>query len=108
MRLIDIDVLKNDIKTNGEELTLFRDKLFNLIDKQPTVDPVKHGKWVHPKKSVVMNNFFCSECNHEEISHREAGRRYGEVHYADENGDFYLPPRMNYCSNCGARMDGDK
>ena len=64
---------------------LFRKK----IDDAPGVDaePVRHGKWILNKH---YGDYECSAC--------------GE-------GDFrvwdFKEHNMNYCPNCGAKMDGD-
>lgn len=58
----------------------------NIIDECPTVDaaPVVHGRWIADTPFCCS----CSICNH---------ARGGLAH---EDG-------QNYCSNCGAKMDGD-
>ena len=62
------------------------------------------GEWVHPKGYVVSNGFLCSKCGHEEASYYHINRRSGGVYIADENGNFFYPPKLNYCPNCGAKM----
>lgn len=62
------------------------------------------GEWVHPKGYVVSNGFLCSKCNHEEASHYPINPRLGAGYIADENGNFFYPPKLNYCPNCGAKM----
>ena len=64
------------------------------------------GEWMHPKGYVVLNGFLCSKCGHEEASHYPMNQRAGGVFIADENGNFFYPPKLNYCPNCGAKMDG--
>ena len=75
----------------------------------PTVDAevVRHGYWIHPKDHVVTNEFFCSECNKRTVSLRTINRQANGMLVADENGNFYYPPTMKYCSECGCKMDGD-
>jgi rRNA maturation endonuclease Nob1 len=55
----------------------------------PSVDiqPVKHGKWKH----IAGMNSKCSVCSH-----------YFPVTEFDSR-----PFDINFCPNCGARMDGD-
>ena len=62
------------------------------------------GEWVHPKEYVVSNGFLCSKCGHEEASHYPINPRPGGAYIADENGNFFYPPKLNYCHNCGAKM----
>ena len=62
------------------------------------------GEWVHPKGYVVSNGFLCSKCGHEEASYYHINQRSGGVCIADENGNFFYPPKLNYCPNCGAKM----
>ena len=69
-------------------------------------DVVRHGGWIHPKDHVVANEFFCSECNKRTASLRPINRQPHGALLADENGNFFYPPTMKYCSECGARMDG--
>lgn len=59
------------------------------IDQMPSVDiqPVKHGKWKH----IAGMNSKCSVCSH-----------YFPVTEFDSR-----PFDINFCPNCGARMDGD-
>ena len=62
------------------------------------------GEWVHPKGYVVSNGFLCSKCGHKEASHYPINPRPGGAYIADENGNFFYPPKLNYCPNCGAKM----
>ena len=62
------------------------------------------GEWVHPKGYVLSNGFLCSKCGHEEASYYPINPRSGGVCIADENGNFFYPPKLNYCPNCGVKM----
>ena len=59
-----------------------------LVNAAPTIEaePVRHGKWKH----VAGMNSKCSECG-----------RYFPVKEFDSR-----PFDINYCPNCGAKMDG--
>ncbi len=89
-RLIDADALKNNCKITGEFKNNFNcvslATLGEVIDKQPTIDPVKHGKWVWLSDDSVM----CSAC--------------GKVQNTNDNCDA---GDWDFCPNCGARMDGE-
>ena len=73
-----------------------------LLDSGVTVQGC--GEWVHPKGYVVSNGFLCSKCGHEEASYYHINQRSGGVYIADENGNCFYPPKLNYCPNCGAKM----
>ena len=57
----------------------------SIVDKQPTIDPVKQGKVVTTTDEAATYHQNCSEC----------GEEFGWKEYP------------NYCKNCGARMDGE-
>jgi hypothetical protein len=79
----------------------------NAVNEAPTVGQ-KKGRWIHPKGYVVSNGFLCSECGHQEASLYPINPRPGGVCLADEHGNFYHPPKMNYCPECGADMRGEE
>lgn len=63
--------------------------LQSVIHSMPTVDAVEvvHARWIMSKEKDTfgyINHFHCSQCGRES---KDVG---------------------NYCSNCGAKMDGDK
>lgn len=68
---------------------------WNKIMPAADVAPVAHGKWTPVKynahcscgKSYGTYHFLCSACNH--------------IAYSQPYG-------LNYCPNCGAKMDGDE
>jgi Zn finger protein HypA/HybF involved in hydrogenase expression len=96
MRLIEIDdVIKklNDAERRMDMRGLYRisveiRSICSAIKQLPTVDaePVRHGKWMEKRETSKFHvrYFECSEC-------RAASYRY--------------QARMNYCPNCGAKMD---
>lgn len=87
MRLIDADALliqiEEDAKNIGPGQYGDEWRFIGTIENAPTIDPVKHGRWI-PINSYPYEK--CSVC--------------GETH--DTVGCL-----DNYCPNCGARMDGD-
>lgn len=99
MRLIDADALKSDI-AKLKESPWFNTKAgyayrkeaivtveILCVDKAPTVDSVKHGRWLDGT---------CSECGKHAVN-RVMFR--GEVVWEDS---------YDYCPHCGARMQGRK
>ena len=73
-----------------------------LISNGVTVQ--EYGEWVHPKEYVVSNDFLCSKCGHREVSYYPINPRPGGGYIADENGNFFYPPKLNYCPNCGVKI----
>lgn len=93
MRLIDADaLLESEIERYGCvpavcTTTINGEYLDDVLDRQPTIDaePVRHGKWVNKNW-----NWYCSECD-------KPGYK----------GHIPAEPDLDYCPNCGARMDGE-
>lgn len=97
MKLIDADALIDEIKyfTGQDTIMRFYDRniereqevnMAAFIELMPTIDPVKHGKWVAKDDGTIV----CSLC----------GDFWGRADLALK----YL----RYCPNCGAKMDGGK
>lgn len=85
MRLIDAEAVKQFIYENGYVYA-------NTLDKFPTIDLVKHGRW------IMRGGYFrCSECDAKSLL-RNAGGTGGYREYDQVQSKF--------CPNCGARMDG--
>ena len=82
MRLIDADSLKAKFPFFFEG-TVSLEKVAQNIDNAPTIDPVKHGRWVHSEYAGI-DYYQCNLC-----------------------GKSVRHTAENYCPNCGARMDGD-
>jgi len=88
MRLIDADALREEVLYDNTFENDTVNYYLGVIDDQPTIDaePVRHGKWMEKRETSKFHvrYFECSEC-------RAASYRY--------------QTRMNYCPNCGAKMD---
>ena len=110
MRLIDADVLVNELKHITDEIgeddgdcvfTYYdpyvrRNMCVNMeevIKLCPTIDPVKHGKMIASEEtnSGGLIRMVCSECNR--VIYSTYGLRLGGI---------------QYCPYCGARMDGEE
>ena len=67
------------------------DAMKSFIKNRPAADvaPVRHGRWVHEHISEGYTWVMCSEC--EAVIHK-----------------ILIRKRLNYCPNCGAKMDGDE
>lgn len=84
MRLIDADAIPY-VDLNGDMpqsktrvYVAFKEK----IDRLPTIDPVKHGKWIEEPNCWYR----CTNC----------GQHYPSIRgYMD----------YSYCPNCGAKME---
>lgn len=93
MRLIDADAMIDRLKkwdTKDKTDKALYSFTLNRINEQPTIQPVRHGHWIHDGLDIPhgVDWMHCSEC----------GKR-----------DKYCPAAMtNYCPNCGARMDGEQ
>lgn len=96
MRLVDADWVAERLKewrnwiaeTYGEndDYVLCLDTVLMKLDDAPTADvePMKHGHW---ELSPFDGNWTCSKCGNK------------PYHYNMKN--------MNYCPNCGAKMDAE-
>ena len=64
------------------------DAMKSFIKNRPAADvaPVRHGRWVHEHMSEGYAWVMCSEC--EAVIHK-----------------ILINKRLNYCPNCGAKMD---
>ena len=102
MRLIDADALKYRKKDYGSYDDVGDDErkrgiLFLLkedIAAAPTVDPVKRGKWIPVNERAAK----CSLCGEWEYTNGKDKTGTAIIHRAIKH----------YCSNCGARMDGEE
>ena len=83
---------------NGFSDTYDKACIIGVLEELPTVDPVKHGKWLpHPTEPDWDVCSVCGIGTH---------RRF---HYNDGvYGGYDVEESFMYCPNCGARMDGGK
>lgn len=78
-------------------------KIYKLLNEQPTIEieAIKHGRWItddwesgEPQFYDAFIQVHCSECNYNlEAENGQYDWIYGE------------PFPLNYCPNCGAKMD---
>ena len=97
MRLIDADelikMLQDTIDFNMKHNTFFKSfsmqHMLYILENMKTIAPLKHGRWTFIEQiSGGYYSYKCSECQHlENVEKREM--------------------LGNYCSYCGARMDGE-
>lgn len=62
-------------------------RAMRVVHEAPTVDPVVHGEWI---ATCDENKKRCSKCD--------------VIHFIAQ----YPDGNINYCPNCGAKMDGGK
>ena len=87
-RLIDADRLKWHYSWwNNDEQRLFDE----IVDAQPTVEPVVHGEWID---CTTSEHWCCSKCG------IRAPMTWDPLH--QEYVEWLSPA----CPNCGAKMDG--
>lgn len=91
VRLIDAGALiaemHNVTLEDGEDRRIF----YEVIERQPAIDPVKHGKWI---KNEGRCGWHCSACVTDDVYAFEWNSDKGENELQD-----------HYCPSCGARMD---
>lgn len=89
---IDREALLNKIWMGNSDSIVLRSYAAEMVNVIPSADvvEVKHGKWIeYPhfnfEGSYSGANYKCSNCHFD---------------------DIYDLEDMNYCPNCGAKMDG--
>ena len=95
MRLIDADELRKSLLTITCYHLLDALKFDFLIEQQPTIDPkdlISHGKWIKIETTFGEEYAQCSNC----------GNEFGVPDCC--SFEEYVP-NVNYCPNCGAKMD---
>ena len=98
MRLIDADALMDELENEQplnwtdspgeiqEQADWERFKGMVSVANTIEAEPVRHGRWVHAKTYYESDECNCSLCG--QLMTTKIGKR------------------MNYCPNCGAKMDG--
>ena len=99
MRLIDADNALNDIDDLLDGYARFIKQeikacFTSLIDKQPTIEPVKRGEWVYVDKCHIQEWQAINKCS-------VCGHSVCNVSYVDKVVHF------NYCPHCGSYMRGE-
>lgn len=99
MRLKDADELKEWVENWFEKNRYYHPhskannipipELYDILERMPTVEaePIRHGQW---ELSPFDGNWTCSKC----------GNNFRVYPYHNDMKN------MNYCPNCGAKMDG--
>lgn len=69
----------------------------------PAIDavPVKHGEWLPYEFCTDGTWDKCSVCG---VAHRTRSKYTGYI----DGKEYTIQDRMNYCPNCGAKMDGER
>lgn len=105
MRVINADALKESLKelkaegTNRKYVQGLQDAIDGyfpqIIDDEPTIDaePVRHGRWVCVE--AEPERVWCDNCK--------------TIYYSSDLLNIEADDeKVNFCPNCGARMDGDE
>ena len=81
-------------KSNNIPIT----ELYDILEQLPTIDPVKHGKWIERKvthednrRSTIIADWQSAKCSN-------CGKHHTTPY-------LYYFFNDNYCPNCGATME---
>lgn len=88
MRLIDADALIEHLQKDPLFPLVEKYGLTGVIETRPTIDPVKHGRWIREwdmRGNISDVVWSCSLCG--------------------KPKQWYT---TNYCPNCGAKMDREE
>ena len=102
-RYIDADELLElyDIDLDGLETdkpwTIPIEVVKQNIKDMPSADvkPIRHGQWIYGENEEGHDGYKCSECG-----------KFIPWEYDKYDIDFIK--EVHYCSNCGAKMDGEE
>lgn len=116
VRLIDADLLKTNIAqiakycARSDKQKALVGRILFMIDNMPTIyaGPIKHGQWIEKKLSRMKwipdesDGITAEETTIEDMTEQKCSicQRWAIK--------FTHHIEMNYCPNCGARMDVDK
>lgn len=97
-RIIDADALETIYKGWIEQLRRPEDEkertaietALTVLREEPTIDPVKHGKWEFGRQRGAAG-YWCTNC--------QSG-------FTGENAEW-IAKEHDFCPKCGARMDGE-
>jgi rubrerythrin len=65
----------------------------NKVKTAPTVEPVRHGKWIYLFSNSTGNVYRCSNCT-----------KWYNPNQDDVRG-FRIEEKPDYCPHCGAKME---
>jgi DNA-directed RNA polymerase subunit RPC12/RpoP len=107
MRLIDADALKTELDAWARIFQkpnhYAREDALYIIDCAPTIDavPVVRGEWkLYGNDDDLGMSYWCSACNFQ-LSE--------DLFYSGyKNGRWIENGALNYCPNCGAKMDKEE
>ena len=79
------------------------DEVMRILCKVPSADaaPVVHGEWLPYEFCTDGTWDKCSVCG---VAHRTRSKYTGYI----DGKEYTIQDRMNYCPNCGAKMDGER
>lgn len=113
MRLIDADALceklRESVNGSAVRFTFYCD-VRDLLAKEPTVDPVKHGylKFVRDPECYVRNTYVCSICGSVQEEEAKFCSQCGAALEQEEEtpkGKWRLLNGKWNCSECGNKVD---
>ena len=105
MRLIDADLLKEEIESFGglflpNMVTVDLDRVMRAIDEAPTVDAVEvvHGEWLSAYEYALK----IGVTDEERLEEAKKDKWWKFCNNCEQQ----VKGVRNYCPNCGAKMDG--